>query len=146
MTDHAHDVGLMTLLINGIAHGLAVYGQTLILLAIGLVPALKGAVQMHRVNADKDIANDGGAGDEVATVFAAAVETLSRFGAKAFGPIRDGPISPHSTQDCPAGNGQNSGKGMSPSLSAAGIGMSLKKYGKDRICSAFSIILGPPLR
>jgi len=122
MTDNAHNVGLMTFFINGIAHGLAVYGQTLIPLAVGLIPALKGAVQMHRVNADQDIADNGGAGDEVATVFTTAVETLSRFGAKAFGPIRDGPISPHSTQDCPAGNGQDRRKGMSPSLSAAGIG------------------------
>ena len=87
MTDHAHDVGLKTFFINGISHGLAVYGQTLILLAIGLVPALKGAVQMRRINADQDIANDGEAGDEVAAVFAAAVETLSCLGAEALSPI-----------------------------------------------------------
>jgi len=83
---------------------------------------LKGAVQMHRVNADQDIANDGEAGNKVATLFAAAVETLSRLLAKAVSPIRDCLISPHSTQDCPGGNSQNGGKGMAPSLSAAGIG------------------------
>ena len=53
MADHTHDVGLMTFFIYGIAHGLAVYGQAFILGAIGLVPTLKGEVQMLRVNADK---------------------------------------------------------------------------------------------
>ena len=87
MTDYTHDVDLKTFFINGIAHGLAVDGQTLILLAIGLVPVLKRAVQVHRVNADKDISNDVEAGDEVATVFAAAVETLSGLLAKSIRPI-----------------------------------------------------------
>ena len=73
MTDHAHNVGLVAFLINGIAHGLAVHGQGFILLAIGLVPALKGAVQVHRVDPDQDIANDREAGHEVAIVFTAAV-------------------------------------------------------------------------
>ena len=80
MTDHAHDMSLMTFFINGIAHGLAVYGQSLIFLAVRfLVPALKGKVQMYGIDADHDIANDGEAGDDVATLFATAVETLSRF-------------------------------------------------------------------
>ena len=130
MTYHAHDMGLMPFFINGIAHGLAVYGQRLILLTISLVPTLKGAVQVHRVNTDEDIANDGEAGNEVATLFAAAVETLSGFLAKAVSPIRDGLISPHPTQDCPGGNGQNGGKGMSPSLSAAGVWDAPKEVGQ----------------
>ena len=122
MTDHAHDVGLISFFINSIAHGLAVYGQTLILFAIGLIPALKSAVQMHRVHADQNIADDREAGNKVVPLFAAAVETFSGFLAKALSPIRDGLVSPHSTQDCPGGNGQDRGKGMTPSLSAAGVG------------------------
>ena len=105
MTEHAHNVGLIPLFIKGISHGFAVYGQTVIFLAVGLVPLLKGAVQMHRVNADQDIADDGQTGNKVATLFAAAVETLSGFLAETIHPIRDGLISPHSTQDCPGGNG-----------------------------------------
>ena len=122
MADHAHDMGLKTFFINGIAHGLAVDGQTLILFAIGLVPALKGFIQMHRVDANKDIANDREAGDDIAPVFATAIETLSGLLAKIIRPIPDGQISPHSAQDCPDGNRQNRWKGMSPSLAAAGIG------------------------
>ena len=87
MANHAHDVGLMPLFIQGIAHGLAVYGQTLIVLTVGVVPLLKGAVQMHRVNADEDIAKDGEARNQVATLFAAAIEALSGFLTKAVGPI-----------------------------------------------------------
>jgi len=127
MTDHAYDVSLKTFFINGIAHGLAVDGQTLILLAIGLVPTLEGAVQMHGVNADKDIANDGEAGDEVAALFTAAIETLPGLLAQTVRPIRNSLISPHSAQDCRAGNRQNRGKGMSASLTAAGIGDLSKK-------------------
>ena len=58
VTDGAHDVGLMTLLIEGIAHGLAVDGETFILCAIHFVPAPKSAVQMCRIDTDQHIAQD----------------------------------------------------------------------------------------
>lgn len=77
---------------------------------------------MYRVNTGHNITDDGEAGDEIAALFTAAVETLSGLLAKAVGPIRDGLISAHSTKNGPAGNGQNRGKGMTASLSAARIG------------------------
>ena len=122
MADHAHEVGLISFFIKGIAYGLSVYGQALILLAIGVVPALKGSIQVQGIKADQDIANDGETGNEIATIFTATVETLSDFVSQALRPIRVGLTSPHSTQDCSGGDGQNRGKGISPSFSAAGIG------------------------
>lgn len=42
MTDCAHDVPLIAVIIDGLAHGLSINGQSFILLAIGLIPALEG--------------------------------------------------------------------------------------------------------
>jgi len=97
VTDHTHDVRLISFVIDGIAHGLAVYGQTLIFLSIGLVPFLKSAVQMHRVNSNKDIADDVETGHEIAVFFACASETLPCLLAEALGPVGDGGVTPHST-------------------------------------------------
>ena len=52
VTNDAHDVSLVTLLINGIAHGFAVYSKGFVFLSIELVPSLQGAVQMNGINAD----------------------------------------------------------------------------------------------
>jgi len=40
MTDCAHDVSLMALIVDGVAHRFSINGQTFVLLTIGLVPAL----------------------------------------------------------------------------------------------------------
>jgi len=40
MAHHAHDVGLISLIIEGIAHGLAVDGQAFVCSAVGVVPLL----------------------------------------------------------------------------------------------------------
>jgi hypothetical protein len=49
MTDDAHDVGL-TVLINSIAHGLAVYGKAFIFLPLGFVPPLERLVEMGGID------------------------------------------------------------------------------------------------
>ena len=76
MTDDAHDVGL-TVLINGIAHGLAVYGKTFVSLSIGFIPALDRFIQMDRIDTDEDITDDGLAGNNAAAVILPAAEALS---------------------------------------------------------------------
>jgi hypothetical protein len=58
MTDDAHHMGLMAFLIEGVAQGLAVDGQTFILPGVDFVPASQGAVQMRGGDADQDIAED----------------------------------------------------------------------------------------
>src|SRR5437879_11329153 len=58
MTDDAHHMSLLTLLIQGVAHRLAVDGQTLISRAIDFVPALQGLVQMRGGDADQHITQD----------------------------------------------------------------------------------------
>ena len=56
MTNHAEDMGLTTRVVDGIAHGLAIDGKTLVERAILRVPALQGAVEKARIDADKHIA------------------------------------------------------------------------------------------
>ena len=98
MADSAHNVDLMTLLVDGISHRLAINGQSLVVFtAIGLVPALQGLVKFLGINTDKHIADDTITGDNVATIFATAIKTLPCFWAEALGPIRDSLVSPHST-------------------------------------------------
>ena len=53
MTDDAHDMGLMTFIIDGVAHSLAVQGEAFVILPIGSVPALQCAVEMHGIDADE---------------------------------------------------------------------------------------------
>ena len=77
MAYSTHDVGLVAFFSNGAAHGFAVNGETLILLGVGLVPALKGTIQIHRVNPDENITDNREAWDYKATLFTAAVETFS---------------------------------------------------------------------
>ena len=70
MTYQAHDVDPMTLLIDGVSHGFAVQGETFVFLPMSFIPALKCAVQVQGMDADKDIADDKEAGDEIAILFA----------------------------------------------------------------------------
>src|SRR5439155_1570208 len=74
MTDDAHHMSLLTLLIQGVAHRLAVDGQTLISRAIDFVPALQGLVQMRGGDADQHIAQDVLAGHDITTLFATAAK------------------------------------------------------------------------
>ncbi len=53
MADGAEDMGLATVLVDHVAHRLAVDGQALVLFAMHCVPALQGAIQMFGIDADE---------------------------------------------------------------------------------------------
>jgi hypothetical protein len=127
MTDDAEHMGLMPLIIDGVAHGFAVYGKSFVLLSIELIPPLQGAVQMGGIDTDQDIADGGLAWNDVAILFVTASETFSGLRAEAFGPIRDGLVSTHPTQACSGSNGQNSAQSMASTMEAAWIG----DFGKE---------------
>ena len=90
MADDAHDMGLIALLVDGVAHRLAVDGKALVFFAIAFVPALQGAVEFHWIDADEQIADDVFTRHQATPLFATAAETLSRLGSEALGPVRDG--------------------------------------------------------
>ena len=105
MTDCAHDVSLIALIVDGVAHGFPVNGQRFVVLSIDLVPALQSTVKMHRVNADQYVSDDGQARYDVSLVLVPASETLPGSLPKAFSPIRDGQVAAHTTQGRAGGNG-----------------------------------------
>ena len=55
MTDDAENMGLMPLLIDGVAHGFAVDGKTFVFLSIGFIPTLQGSVELYWIDANQDI-------------------------------------------------------------------------------------------
>src|SRR2546429_8955681 len=65
LTDNAHYMRALALLIQGVAHGLAVDGQTLIPCAIAFVPALQGAIQIGGGDANYHISEGGIAGGPI---------------------------------------------------------------------------------
>ena len=105
MAHYAHDMGLISLIVDGVTHGFSVNGQRLVVLSIGLIPALQGMVEMHGVHADQDITDDRQARYDVAFVLVSAAEALAGPLSKAFGPIGDGQVTVHPTQGCAGGNG-----------------------------------------
>jgi hypothetical protein len=58
VADDAHDVGLTTGFIHGVAHGFAIYRQALVDNPILRIPALQGLIQFDRVDANQHIAKD----------------------------------------------------------------------------------------
>ena len=95
MTDCAHDVSLIALIVNGVSHGFSINGQRFVVLTVGLVPALEGTVEMPGIHANEHITDAGEARYAVALVLVSAAETLPGLLFKAFGPIRDGQVAAH---------------------------------------------------
>ena len=93
MTDGAHDMGSIPLLISGVAHRFAVNCKAFVLFPVGFFPLLQGIVQMQGIDTDEDIANDVLVWNDRAALLTTAPETLARLLAKAVGPIRDGSVS-----------------------------------------------------
>ncbi len=122
MADHAHDMGLTALRIKGVAHSFTVDGQSGVLLAIGLVPALQRTVEIVGIDTNQNIADDRLAGDQIATVNAPAAKALAGRGTEALRPVSHRLVAAHATQGGGARNGQHAGQPMASSLGAAGIG------------------------
>lgn len=64
MPDGAHDVRLLSLFVDGIAHRLAIDGEAMVFLAEGRIPILQRAVEQGRIDADQYVTNDRFAGDD----------------------------------------------------------------------------------
>ena len=127
MTDDAEHMGLMPLIVDSVAHGLAIDGEALVFFSIDLVPMLQGSVEMDWIHTNQDIADDLLTWDDVTALGKTAAEAPAGIFAEPFGPIGDCPVSAHSTQAGPGRNGQNRGKSMPSALSSAGIGDFSKK-------------------
>ena len=105
MTNCAHDMGLIALIVDGVTHGFSINGQRFVVLTIGLIPALQCTVEMYGVHADQYITDGRQARYDVALVLVPATETLAGSLAEFFGPIRDGQVAVHPAEGCARGNG-----------------------------------------
>ena len=127
VADQTQDMGLMPVIIDGVAHGLAVDSKALIVVGIGLVPALQGSVKVEGIDPDQNVTDDVFTGNDEPVVIIPAPEPSPGILAEAFCPIGDCSVSAHPTQTGPSGNGQDSGESMTTPLSPARIGDFSKK-------------------
>ncbi len=145
MPDNAHDVDLIAVFIDGVAHGFAVNGQAFVLLTIELIPALQRAIKVLGIDANKHIADDIETWYVVAFVTIPAFKTASGLLAEVVGPFPNGFVAPHSAEDSGGGDGKDSGQTMASSLGAARIGDVFEKTrqglhmfgGKHKAMSSF---------
>src|SRR5207249_12334852 len=103
MTDDAHNMSLLALLIQGVAHGLAVDGQTLIPCAIAFVPASQGAIQTGGRDPGYRGPVDETAWHHIMALFAAPPETPPRSLPATFARARQGLVPAPSRAPAPAG-------------------------------------------
>src|SRR5438093_9598540 len=76
MPDHAHNVRLIAVLIQGVLHRLAIQGERLVLLAPGLIPQIQCPIQRSRFNPYHAVADHIFAGNHIVSVFTPAAEAL----------------------------------------------------------------------
>lgn len=127
MPDNAHDVDLIALFVDGVAHGFAVNGQAFVLLAIVLVPALQCAIEVIGIDADKNIADNIEARNMVTFVAIPTAEAASGLLAEIVGPFPNGFVAAHSAENGGGGDGEDRGQAMAPSLGATRIRNVFKK-------------------
>ena len=82
VTNGAHDVCLSAFVIDGIAHGFAVNGQTLIKTAKLCIPCAQSMIQFLWINGNQSIADHRSAGYFILTIPFTTSETLTGFVAK----------------------------------------------------------------
>ena len=122
MTDDAEDMGLTTLVVDRVAHGLAVDSQALVGRRILRVPGVQCPVEQRWVNAGEHIADEGAAGDLIAAIAIAATKAGAGLLAQVLGPFADRLVAARAAQDRGGGDGQHAGQGVAPSLRAARVG------------------------
>ena len=122
MTDHAEDVGLTTVLVDGVAQRLAVNGQALVGERMLRIPRLQRLVEGVRVDADEYLAEQGATGHRIAPIAPAATKTPARGLAQVLGPFADGLVAARAAQHRGGGDGQHRRQGMASSLRATWIG------------------------
>src|SRR2546426_7160135 len=118
MPDHAHDVGLMSGLVEGILHRLAIHGQRFVLGAPSLIPCIERQIQRPWLNPYQAVANHKFAGYDIASVLTPAAETFAGFLPQRVGPIGDGFVTAHPASGRARRDTQHHRQGMAPPLAA----------------------------
>src|ERR1700745_1276503 len=109
MADHAQDMSLMTLSIEGIAHRFTVDCQRGVVLAPGWTPALQSTVETNRIDPNHDIANDRFAGHDEGSGDPSAAKSLSGFRRRAVTPSGNLFVTTHAPESCGTSDGKHGG-------------------------------------
>ena len=107
--------------VDGVAHGLAVDGDGLAVVAAGGVEALQGAIELVGVDAHQDVADDELAGHLVAAAAVPAPEPLAGARGQVVGPLGHGLVAARAAQRGAGGDGEHHGQRVAPALAAAGV-------------------------
>ena len=107
--------------VDGVAHGLAVNGNGLVVDAAVGVEALQGEVELGGVDAHQDVADDVLAGRLVATAAAPAAEPLTGARGQVLGPLGHGLVAARPAQRGAGGEGEHDRQRVAPALAAAGV-------------------------
>ena len=113
--------GLLFVRVDGVAHGLAVDGDGLAVVAAVGVEALQGAVELVGVDAHEHVADDVLAGHLAAPGAVPAAEPLAGARGQVLGPLRHGLVAARAAQGGAGGDGEHHGQRVAASLAAAGV-------------------------
>ena len=96
VSNDTHDMNLPASIVNSIAHGFAVDGQTFVDAGKLCVPLLEGSIKFDRCYANQDVTDGALAGDAFFSVAVVAAETFTSFWRQGLSPIGDRFITAHS--------------------------------------------------
>ena len=107
--------------LHGVAHGLAVDGDGVVVGAVVGVEALQGAVELVGVDAHQHVADDELAGHLVVAVAAPAAEPLAGAWGQVGGPLGHGLVAARAAQGGAGGDGEHDVQRVAPALAAARV-------------------------
>ncbi len=90
---------LLSLFVDGIAHGLAIDSEVKVFLAEGRIPVLERTVEQGWIDTDQYITNDVLAENEVTALFEKTAKAFTGLGDKVDSSYRDGFVDEHLAQD-----------------------------------------------
>lgn len=109
MADRTHDMGLVGLFVDGMAHGFPVNGQTLIDLAVLGVPGIERSIELLGGDANQRVADDRDTRYLVNPITFSTTESTARLLPQRLDPNRNILVAAHATQHRRGGQGQHTG-------------------------------------
>ena len=122
MPHPAQDRRLPTFVVDRIAQGFAINGETLILLPVVGIPPRQRAVEGNGIGSDKNVAKGAFAGNNPNPLVDPTAKAFTCLGPQILDPTPDRLIALHATQGRSGGQREHHMLRMAPPLSAARIG------------------------
>jgi hypothetical protein len=122
MSHYAHDMGLMSMVVEGVFHGLAIDCQGILMCSPDPIPVIERPIRHVRFSAYQAIAHDRQARNHIMPVLTSTAEAFAGFLSQAVGSNGYGFVAAHTTQDSARRQTQHHRQTVAPSLLAALIG------------------------